>query len=133
MNDISPINMLMYNKGLIVSINEIPTDCIAISSDCSASFPVSIMDASNTDSGRAIGISVRVEYHNNSIIIFNSSPFPIKSSTYFHRNCISKTITTIDKVKKNGLINDETINCFKTLNFSFIKCYEPRCFINEWT
>ena len=127
------MNILTYNSGLIKCINDTPMECIAINSDCSANFPVSIIDANSTARGNAIGINVSIEYHNNSMIIFISNPLPIRSSIYFHRNCINRTATTIDRVRRNGRIKDETINCFKILKVVLLKSYEPRCFINAWT
>ena len=87
-----------------------PIEFRAVNSDFSDKFPVSIIEAKSTANGRAIGINVIVEYHNNSKTILNSRPLPIKSSIYFHRNCINKITITIENVKKKGSINDRKIN-----------------------
>ena len=102
--------MLNNNSGVIIYVNGCPNELIAVISDFSASFPVSIIDANNTANGNASGIKVIVEYHNNSMIIDHSKPFPIKSSIYFQRNCINRIRITTKNVKKNGLINEEKIN-----------------------
>ena len=94
----------------MIYVNGCPNELIAVISEFSASFPVSIMDANKTANGNASGIKVMVEYHNNSMIIDHSKPLPIKSSTYFHRNCINRMRITTKNVKKNGLINEEKIN-----------------------
>ena len=97
-------------------VNGRPKELIAVSSDCSDSFPVNIIDANKTASGSARGIRVMVEYHSNSIIILHSNPLPIKSSIYFHRNCIKRITSTTENVKKKGLIKEEKINFLKMFN-----------------
>ena len=94
-------------------MNGCPSELNAVSSDFSESWPVNIMEPSKMASGRAMGIKVIVEYHNNSTTINHSNPFPIKSSIYFHKNCINKITTIMDNVKKNGRKNDEKINFLK--------------------
>ena len=93
----------MYIKGW-------PIELIAVISDLSASPPTSIIDASNTASGNAIGMSVILEYINNSKIISISKPLPIKSSIYFQRNCINKISITTEKLRTKGRRNDVKIN-----------------------
>ena len=94
-------------------VNGLPNELMAVNSDFSANPPVNIIDANRTDKGSAIGISVILEYHNSSMIILNSKPFPIKSSIYFHRNCINKITITIENVRQNGRIKEEKINFLK--------------------
>ena len=91
-------------------INGWPIELIAVISDFSASPPTSIIDASNTASGSAIGMSVILEYISNSKIISMSKPLPIKSSIYFQRNCINKINITTEKLRKKGRRNDVKIN-----------------------
>jgi hypothetical protein len=61
-----------------------------------------MIEANNIASGNARGISPNAAYINNSDTTPQSSPFPTKSSMYFHRNCISSTKTQMKKVIKNG-------------------------------
>ena len=98
-----------------------PEDFNAINSDFSERFPIVIIEDNNTAKGSAIGTSVHEAYINNSKINDISNPFPIKSSIYFHKNCIKRMTITIDKVKKKGLINDEKINFLKIFTSESIK------------
>ncbi len=75
-----------------------PEDLIAINSDFSERLPIVIIDDNRTDKGRPIGTNVHEAYKSNSKIKFVSSPFPIKSSMYFHKNCINKIKITMEKV-----------------------------------
>ena len=101
---------MIYVKGF-------PIEFIAVNSEFSDRLPVNIIDANKIANGSAMGIKVMLEYHSNSMIIFNSNPFQIKSSIYFQRNCINKMVMTIEKVRKNGRIKAEKIyflNIFKS-------------------
>ena len=120
------------NRGVIKQRNGCPNEFMAVISDLSANPPINIMEANKTANGRAKGIKVMLEYHNNSSIIFNSSPFPIKSSIYFQRNCIKRINITTENVNRNGRIKDEKINFLKifTLNLC-VNHYEPNFFIKS--
>jgi hypothetical protein len=61
-----------------------------------------MIEANNIAKGNARGISPKAAYINNSDTIAQSSPFPTKSSMYFHRNCISRINTQMKKVIKKG-------------------------------
>tara|TARA_B100000579_G_scaffold367544_1_gene327964 strand:- start:22232 stop:22612 length:381 start_codon:yes stop_codon:yes gene_type:complete len=108
--ELSVINRLNSNKGLMIYVKGFPIEFIAVNSEFSDRLPVNIIDANKIANGSAMGINVMLEYHSNSMIIFHSNPFPIKSSIYFQRNCINKMVMTIEKVRKNGRIKAEKIN-----------------------
>ena len=108
------------NRGGIKYINGFPNELRAVNSDLSDNPPVSIIEASRIASGKAIGTKVIVEYHKSSIIMYHSNPLPIKSSIYFHRNCINKMKITTENVKKNGRINDEKINFLNMFKCNFV-------------
>ena len=77
---------------------DIPDDFKAINSDFSERLPNVIIEDNKTESGKAIGTSVQEAYNNNSKIKNKSNPFPIKSSIYFHKNCIKSIKMIIEKV-----------------------------------
>lgn len=93
-------------RGAIILKSETPEDFKASNSRFSARFPKVIKDDSRTDKGRARGTSVAVVYKRNSAMTLNSSPFPIRSSMYFHRNCMRSIKTTKKKVRINGPMKD---------------------------
>ena len=96
-----------------------PNELRAVSSEFSDKLPVNIIDANSMANGSAIGINVIVEYHSNSRIIYHSNPFPIKSSIYFHRNCIKRIIITIENVKQKGRTKEEKINFLNMFKSNF--------------
>ena len=57
-----------------------------------------MIEDNRTAKGRPIGTSVQEAYKSNSKIKFVSRPFPIKSSIYFHKNCINSIKITMEKV-----------------------------------
>ena len=56
--------------------------------------------------GSAKGTNLAIEYIINSLTCPISKPLPIKSSIYFHRNCISRINKTISKEIMNGARKD---------------------------
>ena len=78
-----------------------------------------MIDDNRTAKGRPIGTNVHEAYKSNSKIKFVSSPFPIKSSMYFHKNCISKIKITIEKVLKNGFIKAIVIDLLSFFKINF--------------
>jgi len=93
-------------SGLMILLRETPDVFMASSSRFSPMFPNVISEASKIARGRANGTMLALEYRRNSPSIFNSSPFPTRSSIYFQRNCISSMKITRKKVRKRGPIND---------------------------
>jgi len=61
-----------------------------------------MMDESKIASGNAIGTRRADAYTTNSKITVHSSPFPARSSMYFHKNCINKIKREIKKVRTRG-------------------------------
>jgi hypothetical protein len=60
------------------------------------------MEAKSMASGKANGTNPNEAYRSNSETIFQSRPFPTRSSMYFHRNCINRINTQMKKVIKKG-------------------------------
>ena len=96
-------------NGLIILNREIPADFRASNSFFSPKLPNAIMEASSTDNGRARGTQLADAYKRSSKMIFDSSPLPIKSSTYSHRNCMSSMSIQIIKLSRNGPLNEDMI------------------------
>ncbi len=65
-----------------------------------------MIDDSNTDSGSAIATFVADAYNINSRIIYQSNPFPIRSSMYLNKNNINNTNVTNITVMENASLND---------------------------
>jgi hypothetical protein len=83
---------------------------MATNSKRSPKFPKVMME----EIRMAIGIaSINIEalaYHKNFPTVKKSSPFPTKSSTYFHRFCIINTKNAIKNVMIKGPIKDLKIS-----------------------
>ena len=56
--------------------------------------------------GRAVGTKVRAKWYRSSPSTLKSRPLPASSSTYIHRNCRMRMISTIKNVNISGPIND---------------------------
>ena len=69
---------------------EMPAAFMAVSSKFSPILPKVISDASKIASGKANGTNEKVEYMKNSARTDQSTPFPTKSVTCLHKNCINK-------------------------------------------
>ena len=85
-------------RGFVIWKKDIPDDFKAINSDFSDRLPNVIIEDNKTASGKARGTNVQEAYNNSSKIKFKSNPFPIKSSIYFHKNCINSIKMIIEKV-----------------------------------
>jgi hypothetical protein len=91
-----------------------PADLRAVSSKFSPILPKVINEDNNIARGRARGTSPAEVYRSNSAITENSRPFPIRSSIYFHKNCMSSIKTTTKNVETRG-----PVYVFKTNKCSF--------------
>lgn len=69
-----------------------------------------MMLANRVPSGMANGTKLAVAKTNNFNITYHSSPFPTKSSTYFHTNCMTRINSVRKKVAMNGPKNDPTMS-----------------------
>jgi len=87
-----------------------PEDFIEVSSLLSAKFPMVIIDENNTAMGKAKGIRFANVKKSSLRMTKTSTPLPIRSSMYFHTNCISKNSMAITKVITKGPIKDLIIN-----------------------
>jgi len=96
--------------GFITLKSDIPEDFIEVSSLLSAKFPIVMMDENSTAIGKAKGIRFASVKNNSLRITKNSTPFPIRSSIYFHTNCINKNSMAITKVITKGPMKDLIIN-----------------------
>src|SRR5262245_1114823 len=83
-----------------------PDDLNDVSSYCSPKFPIVIMDESKVASGIARGTVLADAKNNNCVITKPDKPFPTKSSTYTHRNCMMSTNSVTKNVMMNGGMND---------------------------
>src|SRR6478609_6769246 len=83
-----------------------------------------MMDASSMASGSASGTRVTATYTISLKITVHSSPFPARSSMYFHRNCIRSTNSEMKKVMMNGPMNVliTKVLIFFTLSLSQNNC-----------
>ena len=90
----SPIIKIV--SGCMMRNNEMPADFIAVSSNFSPKLPNVIKEANKIDNGNANGTTDATAYTKNSANTCSSTPFPTKSLTCIHTNCISKinTLTT---------------------------------------
>ena len=96
------IKIIKINSGLKILIRGTPADLIAVSSFLSERFPNAIILATRIAIGRARFTILAEAYHISFVITNPSSPFPIKSSAYTQRNCMSSTNSATGKVIANG-------------------------------
>ena len=87
-------------SGRSIRNNDILAAFIAVSSKVSPKFPKVINEANNMANGKANGTKENVEYMKNSDKIDQLTPFPTKSETCLHKNCISKMKMQMKKVIK---------------------------------
>ena len=102
--------MAMTISGRKVCIREIPAALMAVNSLLSPKFPKVIKEDSRMARGNAWGISISHMYHRNWAITSSVRPFPIRSSTYRHKNCIISTNWQMKKVPTNNSANCLVIN-----------------------
>ena len=107
------------NNGRIILYKDIPEDFKAVSSWFSPSLPNAIKDASKIANGKANGTNVGIMYTTISNMIGHSSPFPIRSSIYFHTFCIRSIKSIVKNEPINGLVN--AFNTSLSRVFSIIK------------
>jgi hypothetical protein len=87
-----------------------PEDLMATNSKLSLKFPKVIMDEIKMAIGIASINKDALAYQTNCAIVTKSSPFPTKSSIYFHKLCIINTKKPMKKVMMNGPIKDFSIS-----------------------
>ena len=102
--------MVKNISGRINLNSEIPEDLMATNSKLSLKFPKVIMDEIKMAIGIASINSDALAYQINCAIVIKSSPFPTKSSIYFHKLCIINTKNPMKKVMMKGPINDYNIS-----------------------
>jgi hypothetical protein len=121
------MNPIRIIRGSIILCSGIPDDFSADSSLNSPMFPKVIRDARRIPSGSAVGTNVSAKWYNSSLSILKSSPFPASSSTYIHRNCKRRMISTIKNVNIRGPINDfnKKLSTFFTC-LNHLKCKTTR-------
>ena len=90
------------NRGVKVLLSDIPEDLSAANSFFSPKFPKVMMDAIRIAIGRAKGTKRAAAYKISCKMMFISNPFPTRSSTYFHKNCMSNINIAIKKVATKG-------------------------------
>ena len=117
--------MAITISGRNACINDMPAALMAVSSLLSPRFPKAISDDSNIASGKACGISIRPIYQKNCAITSMVSPFPMRSSTYRHRNCIISTNWQMKNVPAKSRANCLTMNMssFFILNIISVQSY----------
>ncbi len=99
---------------------ETPADFTAVNSKFSPKSPKVMIEDNNIAKGRAMGTRRAEAYTINSAITVHSSPFPAKSSMYFHRNCIKRINKETKNVATRGPKYDFKINLcnrFTSINF----------------
>ncbi len=79
-----------------------PDDLSATSSYFSPRFPKSISEDNSTARGNAIGTKVQQAYIIKRATVIKPSPLPTRSSTYFHKNCSSRTKIAMKNVSTRG-------------------------------
>ena len=89
-------------KGRMIRKSEMPAAFMAVNSNFSAKLPKEIRELSNIAKGRARGTTDAVAYIKNSDKTLNSIPFPTKSFTCIHINCINRINIAIKNVAKNN-------------------------------
>jgi hypothetical protein len=92
---------------------------MATSSKLSPRFPKVMMEEIRMAMGIARVSMEALTYHKNFPMVIKSSPFPTRSSRYFHRPCIISTKKAIKNVIMNGPMNDLRISLS---NFFIIPC-----------
>ena len=102
--------MVKNISGRINLNSEMPEDLIATNSKLSLKFPKVIMDEIKMAIGIASISNEALAYQINCAIVIKSSPFPTKSSIYFHKLCIINTKNPMKKVMMKGPINDFNIS-----------------------
>lgn len=102
--------MVKNISGRINLKREMPEDFMATNSKLSLKFPKVIMDEIKIAIGIASIRSEALAYQINCAIVIKSSPFPTKSSIYFHKLCIINTKNPMKKVMMKGPINDFSIS-----------------------
>ncbi len=85
-------------KGRMIRKSEMPAAFIAVSSTCSAKLPKQMSELSNIAKGKANGTTEAVAYRKNSARTEKPIPFPTRSVTCIHMNCINKIKIAIKKV-----------------------------------
>ena len=110
-------------NGRIKRSNDIPDDLIATNSKLSPRLPNVMIDEMRMAMGMASVSNDALAYHRNWLMVIKSSPFPTRSSIYFHNICIIKTKNAMKKVMMKGPIKDLKISLS---NFFIIPGYIKR-------
>ena len=98
--------METQTNGRMKRSSEMPAALMATNSKLSPRFPNVIIDEINIAIGIASINNDALAYHKNWQIVAKSSPFPTRSSMYFHKLCIISTKNAIKKVTTKGPIKD---------------------------
>jgi hypothetical protein len=93
----------------MIRYKESPLDFNAVNSLFSERFPKVIMDESKIANGSARGIKLADIYNNNSRITNVPSPFPMRSSRYFQKNCMTNMNMEIARVTRKGPAKDRML------------------------
>ena len=118
-------------SGRMILWRGIPEDFNAESSLNSPMFPKVIRDASRIPRGRAVGTNVSEKWYRSSASILKLRPFPASSSTYIHRNCRLRMISTMKNVNIRGPMNDFSKNLSTFFTYRLhLKCKTTR-FLSE--
>ena len=117
--------MAITTSGLKACISEMPAALMAVSSLLSPRFPKAMSEESSIARGKAWGISISPMYQKNCAITSTVSPFPMKSSTYRHRNCIISTNWQMKNVPTKSRENCLTMkmSSFFILNIISVQSY----------
>ncbi len=97
-------------SALMALSSDMPDALMAVSSLLSPRLPMVMSEASSTASGSAVGTSISAIYQKNCASTSSDRPLPIRSATYFHRNCIISTNRLMKNVPANSARNCRSMN-----------------------
>jgi len=95
--------------GNIIRDSDIPADLRASNSKFSPRLPNVINEASKMARGSDNGTKDAAAYNMSSLNVDRDNPLPIRSSIYFHRNCMIRIKRVIKKVRMSGPMYDFNI------------------------